>query len=80
MCRCVIYKDKKYCTQNELLTICPAGLVVHGGFFLPIGNFERDVCLCPVDLPLTASANGYLIDSTSDPFDVIFSREAIMHG
>ena len=73
MCQCVIYKDKKYCTQDELLTICPAGLVV-------LGNFERDVCLCPVDLPLTASANGYLIDSTSDPFDVIFSREAIIHG
>ena len=68
MCQCVIYKDKKYCTQGELSAICPAGLVV-------LGNFERDVCLCPVDLPLTASANGYLIDSTSDPFDVIFSRE-----
>jgi hypothetical protein len=73
MCQCVIYNDKKYCTQGELLTICPAGLVV-------LGNFERDVCLCSVDLPLTASANGYLIDSTSDPFDVIFSREAIIHG
>ena len=73
MCKCVVYKDKEYCTQGELLTICPAGLVV-------LGNFERDVCLCPVDLPLTASANGYLIDSTSDPFDVIFSREAIIHG
>jgi len=73
MCQCVIYKDKKYCTQGELLTICPAGLVV-------LGNFERDVCLCPVDLHLTASANGYVIDSTSDPFDVIFSREAIIHG
>ena len=73
MCRCVIYKDKKYCTQGDLSAICPAGLVV-------LGNFERDVCLCPVDPPLTASANGYLIDSTSDPFDVIFSREAIIHG
>jgi len=72
MCKCVIYKDKKYCTQNELLTICPAGLVVR--------DYHPDVCLCPVDLPLTASANGYLIDSTSDPFDVIFSREAIIHG
>lgn len=72
MCQCVIYKDKKYCTQNELLTICPEGLVVH--------NYAPHICLCPVDLPLTASVNGYLIDSTSDPFDVIFSREAIIHG
>ena len=79
MCQCVIYKDKKYCTQGELLTICPAGLVVLGNFVV-LDNFERDICLCPVDLPLTASANGYLIDSTSDPFDVIFSREAIIHG
>ena len=72
MCKCVIYKDKKYCTQGELSAICPAGLVVRD--YLP------HVCLCPVDLHLTASANGYLIDSTSDPFDVIFSREAIIHG
>jgi len=72
MCQCVIYKDKKYCTQGELSAICQAGLVVRD--YLP------HVCLCPVDLHLTASANGYLIDSTSDPFDVIFSREAIIHG
>ena len=72
MCRCVIYKDKEHCTQSELLSICPAGLVVR--------NYTPHVCLCPVDLHLTASANGYLIDSTSDPFDVIFSREAIIHG
>ena len=72
MCKCVVYKDKEYCTQGELLTICPAGLAVRD--YLP------HVCLCPVDLHLTASANGYVIDSTSDPFDVIFSREAIIHG
>ena len=72
MCQCVIYKDKKYCTQGELSAICPAGLAVR--------DYFPHICLCPVDLPLTASANGYLIDSTSDPFDVIFSREAIIHG
>ena len=72
MCKCVVYKDKEYCTQGELLTICPAGLAVRD--YLPYA------CLCPVDLHLTASANGYVIDSTSDPFDVIFSREAIIHG
>lgn len=70
MCQCVIYKDKKYCTQTELLAICPEGLIVR--------NYAPHVCLCPVDLPLTASVNGYLIDCTSDPFDVIFSREAII--
>ena len=78
MCQCVIYKDKKYCTQGELLTICPAGLVVRD--YLPDVCLLPHVCLCPVDLHLTASANGYVIDSTSDPFDVIFSREAIIHG
>ena len=72
MCQCVIYREHKYCTQGELSAICPAGLVVR--------DYHPDTCLCPVDLPLTASANGYLIDSTSDPFDVIFSREAIIHG
>lgn len=72
MCQCVIYREHKYCTQGELSAICPAGLVVH--------NYAPHVCLCPVDLHLTASANGYVIDSTSDPFDVIFSREAIIHG
>jgi len=78
MCQCVIYREHKYCTQGELSAICPAGLVVRD--YLPDVCLLPNVCLCPVDLHLTASANGYVIDSTSDPFDVIFSREAIIHG
>jgi len=72
MCQCVIYNDKKYCTQEELRGICPEGLA-----YINLDlRYEPQMCLCPVDLRLTGEDNGYDVDEDSDPFDVIFTRKA----
>ena len=70
MCQCVIYNDKKYCTQEELRGICPEGLA-----YINLDlRYEPQMCLCPVDFEKTADMNGYRykVDFDIDAFNVIF--------
>ena len=72
MCQCVLYKGEEYCTQEELKSICPKGLVYMNNNFE--FEYEPQMCLCPVDFEKTADMNGYRykIDFNIDAFNAIF--------
>ena len=71
MCQCVLYKGEEYCTQEELKSICPEGLVVYMDNDF---EYEPQMCLCPVNFEKTADMNGYRykIDFNIDAFNAIF--------
>jgi len=71
MCVNVIIGECEYQTVAQLRTICPN--IVQYDPKLD-GPLHEDSCLCQIDLPATARANGYVARDTDDAMDVEFVR------
>jgi len=63
MCDDVIHQDREMCTVGDLRAVCPR--IVWFGREAP-----DDACLCVVDVPATAEANGYVATRTIWGFEL----------
>ena len=70
MCVNVILDGHEYETVAELRAVCPK--IVADEHY---GSVDEQSCLCQVDLPATARANGYTARDTDDCMDVEFVRK-----